>query len=91
MNTLSRLLPVLALTAAVAAGCSGQEKICRDGEYPVKAVDSTTGRTCVADDEQPPSGYVRYPEGKVPEHIGDEWDTYWSTRTIDANGLVSEA
>ncbi len=45
----------------------------------------------MADDEQPPSGYVRYPEGKVPEHIGDEWDTYWSTRTIDANGLVSEA
>lgn len=91
MRTFPRLLPVLALAAVVLTGCSGQEKICRDGEYPVKAVDSVTGRACVANDEQPPAGYVRYPEGKVPEHLGDEWDTYWSTRSIDKNGVVTEA
>jgi hypothetical protein len=91
MRTLSRLLPVLALSAVVLTGCTGQEKICRDGEYPVKAVDSTTGRACTPNGEEPPAGYVRYPDGKVPKHIGDEWDTYWSTRSIDGNGTVTEA
>ncbi|MFI5840263.1 SCO0607 family lipoprotein [Catenuloplanes sp. NPDC051500] len=91
MRTFSRLLSVLALSTVVLSGCSGQEKICRDGEYPVKAVDSTTGRACAPNGEEPPAGYVRYPDGKVPKHIGDEWDTYWSTRSIDKNGTVTEA
>ena len=78
------------MTAAL-VGCSGQERICGDGEYPVKAIGNTTGRSCVADDQEPPAGYVRYPEGQVPQHIGDEWDTYWDSRIIDANGTVTEA
>ncbi|CAM5440748.1 Lipoprotein OS=Streptomyces tendae OX=1932 GN=GUR47_05425 PE=4 SV=1 [Streptomyces tendae] len=40
--------------------------------------------------EEPPQGYTRYPEGKVPEHVGDKWDTYWQTHTVDEHGKVVE-
>ena len=66
-------------------GCA-PEAICSDGEYPVAAVRSTTGRACVADDEQPPAGYVRFPDGKVPQHVDDEWDLYWQSHMLDATG-----
>ncbi|MET8154412.1 SCO0607 family lipoprotein [Actinoplanes sp. NPDC049668] len=84
------LLGAAALAAALAAaGCSFNEAICRGGEYPVTAV-GTTGRDCVAEDREPPAGYVRFPEGKVPEHVGDEWDEYWKTHMIDETGAVVE-
>jgi hypothetical protein len=67
-------------------GCLFREAICRSGEYPVAAVRSATGRTCVPDGQEPPAGYVRFPEGKVPEHVGDEWDQYWSEHMLDENG-----
>nr|BFE72877.1 hypothetical protein GCM10020092_061780 [Actinoplanes digitatis] len=35
-------------------------------------------------------GYVRFPEGKVPEHVGDEWDEYWNTHMIDKTGAIVE-
>ncbi|MCW8220887.1 hypothetical protein H5I60_30870, partial [Streptomyces griseolus] len=38
------------------------------------------------DDEEPPKGYARYPEGKEPKHVDDTWDTYWQTHTVDENG-----
>ncbi|MEU8651701.1 hypothetical protein [Streptomyces sp. NPDC048737] len=80
------------LAAALLTGCSLQieEAMCGDGEYPVLAVGSTGG-SCVPNVEEPPAGYARYPEGKVPEHVGDEWDTYWSTRTLDGRGNVVAA
>ncbi|MDR7278789.1 SCO0607 family lipoprotein [Catenuloplanes atrovinosus] len=90
MRTLTRLLPLLTLTTVI-AGCSFQESICAGGEYPVKAIGNATGRACVADGEEPPSGYVRYPDGQVPEHLGDEWDTYWSSRIIHEDGTITEA
>jgi hypothetical protein len=68
------------------SGCSIRESICRSGEYPVKAVDSTTGGACVTKGEDPPAGYVRYPTGKVPKYVDDEWDRYWSTHKLDAQG-----
>lgn len=84
-----RTLLVLATAAAAlsVAGCSS-DAICRSGEYPVKAVGNTTGAACVADDQEPPAGYVRYPEGKVPQHVGDKWDEYWSTVVVDEQGAI---
>jgi hypothetical protein len=71
-----------------AGGCSLQDAICRRGEYPVKAVGNATGRACVADNEDPPEGYVRYPAGKVPKHVDDKWDKYWSDKIVDKNGAI---
>jgi hypothetical protein len=76
--------------AVLLSGCSLQEASCAGGEYPVLSVGST-GSACVPDGEEPPEGYVRYPEGKVPEYVGDKWDTYWSTHTIDEKGNIVEA
>src|SRR5258706_1584412 len=80
---------VAAITAAFAVtGCSIRERVCSSGEYPVKAVGNTTGRTCVPDGEEPPAGYVHYPAGKVPEHVDDRWDRYWSTVVVDPYGKI---
>ncbi|MFI6033589.1 SCO0607 family lipoprotein [Streptomyces sp. NPDC051315] len=80
-------LALAGLTAALLTGCSLEEASCRGGEYPVLAV-GNSGSACVPDGEEPPAGYARYPEGKVPEHVGDKWDEYWSTRTLDENGDI---
>jgi hypothetical protein len=84
----------LAAGAALLAltGCAGfeyREAVCWGGEYPVLSVGGT-GSACVPDAEQPPSGFARYPEGKVPEQVDDKWDVYWDTHTLDANGKVVE-
>ncbi|MET8576509.1 hypothetical protein [Streptomyces sp. NPDC005012] len=82
----------VAAAVAVLSGCSGwgyEEDVCSKGEYPVLAVNNT-GSACVADGEEPPEGMVRYPEGKVPQKVGDKWDEYWQTRTLDENGKVVE-
>lgn len=68
------------------AGCA-PDAICRDGEYPVVQVGGT-GRTCVADDEEPPAGFTRFPAGQEPGQVDDDWDRYWRTHTVDANGQV---
>ncbi|MEU7908080.1 SCO0607 family lipoprotein [Actinoplanes sp. NPDC049118] len=84
------LLGTTALAATLlAAGCSWNEAICRGDEYPVAAVGST-GRDCVPEDQEPPAGYVRFPDGKVPKHVGDEWDEYWKTHVIDETGAIVE-
>jgi hypothetical protein len=70
----------------LAGGCGYREAICSSGEYPVAAVRSATGRACVQDGEAPPAGFVRFPEGKVPKHVDDEWDRYWAGRLLDENG-----
>ena len=83
----------LAFAGAVAAmltACSTQDASCGGGEYPVMTVGST-GSACVKNGEEPPKGYVRYPGGKVPEYVGDNWDTYWNTHTVDKNGDVIDA
>ncbi|WP_217140322.1 SCO0607 family lipoprotein [Streptomyces sp. AC627_RSS907] len=83
--------PVLAcaVAAAVLTGCATEDAICGGGEYPVLAIGST-GSACAPNGEEPPEGYTRYPEGKVPEHVGDKWDTYWETHTVDKDGRVIE-
>jgi len=75
-----------ALAAGLLSGCSFREAICGSDEYPVAAVDSTTGRACVPDGEDPPVGYVRFPAGKVPEHVDDEWDRYWHEHKLNDRG-----
>jgi hypothetical protein len=34
---------------------------------------------------------VKYPEGKVPEYVDDEWDLYWNEHKLDENGRESVA
>src|SRR5690349_5927753 len=80
------------LTAALAAtlltaGCI-EDAICSSEDYPVKAVGGTTGQDCVPKGQEPPAGYVRYPKGKEPQHVGDKWDEYWSTVVVDEKGNV---
>jgi hypothetical protein len=91
----ARIAAVLASTVAALAltGCAGweyQENICSSGEYPVLSVGST-GSACVSDEEQPSAGYARYPEGKVPQEVGDKWDVYWETHTLDEDGKIVDA
>jgi hypothetical protein len=77
-----------ALTATLlTAGC-GQDAICGSDSYPVKAVGTTTGQDCVPEGQEPPAGYVRYPDGKVPQRVGDKWDEYWSKVVVDDKGAV---
>ena len=71
----------------LATGCSAQDAICQSGEYPVKAV-AGIGSACVSTGKNPPAGYVGYPKGKVPQHVGDKWDKYWSSHVIDKNGKI---
>jgi len=87
-STLTRTALVAAFgLTLLTAGCAA-DAICGSDEYPVKAVGGTTGSACVPAGEQPPAGYVRYPEGKVPKHVGDKWDEYWSTVVVDERGTV---
>ncbi|MEU1306632.1 SCO0607 family lipoprotein [Streptomyces shenzhenensis] len=90
-----RPLPLAALVATALAavtltGCSMDEAVCGGGEYPVQAVGST-GSACAPKGEDPPKGYVRYPEGKVPKTVDDKWERYWNTHVIDENGTVRKA
>ena len=87
------LTSVLISAAGLLSACSFsmEDAMCGSGEYPVLAVDSTSGGACVKNGDTPPSGYTRYPKGKVPQHVGDKWDTYWETHTVDAKGNVTSA
>ncbi|MFF0477702.1 SCO0607 family lipoprotein [Streptomyces sp. NPDC004284] len=85
----------LASAAAIVAvtGCAGleyKEDVCSSGEYPVLSVGGT-GSACVSDKQEPPAGFVRYPEGKVPQQVGDKWDVYWDTHTLDKDGKIIDA
>ncbi|MEE1845064.1 SCO0607 family lipoprotein [Streptomyces sp. NPDC093108] len=75
--------------AALATGCSMEDASCGGGEYPVMTIGGT-GSACVPDHEDPPKGYVRYPKGKVPEHVDDKWDVYWRTHSVDKDGRIIE-
>ncbi|MCO8271666.1 hypothetical protein M1L60_13805 [Actinoplanes sp. TRM 88003] len=86
-SRLSLPLAVAVLAGLLSAGCTIRDAICRSEEYPVAAVDSTTGRACVADGEEPPTGFVRFPEGKEPKHVDDEWDVYWRNHKLDERGV----
>ncbi|MFD4632389.1 SCO0607 family lipoprotein [Streptomyces sp. NPDC058284] len=80
-------LALAGVAAAVLTGCSTEDATCGGGEYPVLRVGSS-GSACQPDGEEPPKGYARYPEGKVPEHVGDKWDKYWNDHTLDKDGNI---
>ncbi|WHM41528.1 hypothetical protein [Streptomyces sp. BPTC-684] len=80
------LVPACA-AALLITGCSPREAICGGGEYPVLNVGST-GSACISNGHEPPTGYTRYPRGKVPEHVGDTWDVYWQSHTVDKGGNI---
>lgn len=83
------VLAVLGLAGLMATtGCSLRQSICGSDEYPVIAVGPQGGSSCVPDGEEPTPPYVRYPEGKVPKHVDDEWDVYWRTHGIDENNTI---
>jgi len=86
----TRLLALAALAGVMAAtgGCSLRDAICGHGDYPVKAVGTATGSTCVKNGQPPPAGYVRYPAGQVPQHVDDKWDKYWQGKIVDQNGHI---
>ncbi|MFJ6086331.1 SCO0607 family lipoprotein [Streptomyces sp. NPDC092369] len=87
------LASVVISTAGLLSACSFStaDAICNTGEYPVMAVGSSAGGACVTNGDAAPSGYVRYPKGKVPQHVGDKWDTYWDSHAVDAQGKVVSA
>lgn|SRR5690349_6019257 len=88
-KSLTGMMLAAALAATLlSAGCTFEDAICAGDDYPVKAVGGTTGQDCVPKGQEPPAGYVRYPEGKVPKHVGDKWDEYWSERVVDEQGNV---
>jgi hypothetical protein len=84
-------LAVAGVAVAALTGCSLriEEASCGGGQYPVLAVNSS-GSDCVPNGDEPAEGWARYPAGKVPEEVGDKWDTYWSTHTLDENGRIIE-
>jgi len=84
------LMGVSAAMTMTLTGCSIQDAVCGDGEYPVLVVGST-GSSCVPHNEEPPAGHARYPAGKVPEHVDDKWWVYWNTHTLDKNGKIIKA
>ncbi|AEN12359.1 MULTISPECIES: hypothetical protein [unclassified Streptomyces] len=83
------LTAAAAVLALFTGACSIEEAVCGGGEYPVMTVNGG-GSACVPDGEEPSKGWVRYPEGKVPQHVGDTWDVYWETHTLDENGRTVE-
>jgi hypothetical protein len=84
-QTMSVLVVAGVAGLALAGGCGFHEAICASGEYPVAAVGST-GRACVTNGQEPPAGYVRFPSGKVPKYVDDQWDRYWDEHVLDENG-----
>jgi hypothetical protein len=85
IRTAAGLILVGVTTTVLVSGC-GPDAICASDEYPVAAVRSSTGRACVAEGQEPPAGYVRFPAGQEPKHVDDEWDRYWSEHQLDESG-----
>jgi hypothetical protein len=76
-----------AMSTTLVGGCS--DAICGSDEYPVLQINGP-GSACQEKDAEPGSGYARYPAGKVPKDVDDEWDVYWRTHTLDDAGAIIE-
>jgi hypothetical protein len=82
-----RYAAALLVGAGLLLGGCGKDAICGGGEYPVQSIGGT-GRQCVSNQQDPPPGFARYPAGKEPKHVDDQWDVYWRTHTVDAQGNI---
>lgn len=78
----------VATTALFAAGC-GSDAVCGSGDYPVIQVGGP-GSACQREGVDPSPGYARYPAGKEPRHVDDEWDVFWRTHTVNRSGDIVE-
>jgi len=61
----------VALAAVLVPGCQIRDKICDEGEYPVRRIKSGGG-TCVKEGEPPPKGFRTYPPGEVPTYADEQ-------------------
>lgn len=75
-------LALLALSQPMA------DHMCEVGQYPIKAVGGTTGGACQQDGTKPAAGYVSYPQGEVPQYVGDKWDNFWGSVAVNARGQI---
>jgi hypothetical protein len=88
-RTIALLLASAAVTGlATACSMDTRDAMCMPDEYPVAYVGHAGGGACVAKDEEPPKGSLRFPAGQVPQHVDDKWDTYWQKHAMDANGKL---
>ncbi len=63
----------LATATVLVGGCQIRERMCSEGEYPVRSIRfPDTGRACVTEGEQPPKGYETFPPGEVPEFVDED-------------------
>jgi len=68
--------------------CSYREKMCAQDEYVVYATEyPDSGRNCVQNGEEPPQGYQRYPEGRVPHLVEEDYNPA-KPRRVAAEGLT---
>jgi hypothetical protein len=84
-----RTVTALAIPGMIAilltGGCTS-DGICGSTQYPVTQVRGGGGGDCVDKGKEPPAGYTRYPEGKVPQQVDDKWDKYWMEHSLDEKG-----
>lgn len=67
----------LLLSLSVLSGCDLlADDMCSEGEEPVYALDNPTGGTCISNGAMPPDGFATYPEQRVPQKVGDEFDRW---------------
>ena len=90
MDLRLRGLAALAVAAGTlsAAGC-GADAICGSDSYPVIQVGGS-GSACQVKGREPQPGYTRFPAGKEPRRVGDTWDVYWQTHTVNRAGEIVE-
>lgn len=73
-------MPVVAAFVVTAlASCDVQdvarEQLCSDGAYPAFSERyPRTGRTCVDEGQDPPVGFSRYPDGRVPKFVDEDYN-----------------
>lgn len=88
MNRYTAAVLTAGLAMMLLTGC-GNDAICGSDAYPVLEVNGT-GRDCVSSGQQPPTGFTRFPAGKEPRHVDDQWDLYWRDHTVKEDGTIIE-
>jgi hypothetical protein len=76
-------------TTLLAAGC-GSDAICGSDDYPVIQINGP-GSACQSKGTDPSPGFARYPSGKEPKHVDDEWDVFWRNHTVNQAGDIVDS
>ena len=72
---------MLLIDAIGMVGCTWQEGICSEGEYPVYALTNKNGGMCVRNGDPVPNGFAAYPDGRVPKSVNDKYDRWPLAKT----------